>query len=398
MLPFTRCLPDPDISMRDIADFILDSKLGRKAICCTEIPRLPIFLRDLISIIYRLTISCHLPEFTDHGLRHLCSMVDRISLWTFKSASDDITSLCDNFDDEGQQAAILLIAVLIHDIGMLSQRPEDLPKDNIKWPGKGNMDIPTWVRKTHVLRIRHLIKRLIINSIEEDYTDIYSSPLLNRAICVAEAHEKWPWENGFVNLIGQDIGLAAVLAVSDLLDEDASRCDSVTMIEHRQGTMLNYGHWIRHSLTTNRILITEGTVNITFVRPPDTDYQMAPVYAALRNHYRLIKLYIEPLSIIGAGFLDVSFLENSIPEIICPELENWYKIPGLTTQRALVYHLLNTFFPEAVIDKRKVSSTFLTKIHDIDLEEINLKLIYNIQGDFEIRSIYEQACYAIINE
>ena len=325
-------------------------------------------------------------------------MVDRISLWTFKSASDDITSLCDNFDDEGQQAAILLIAVLIHDIGMLSQRPEDLPKDNIKWPGKGNMDIPTWVRKTHVLRIRHLIKRLIINSIEEDYTDIYSSPLLNRAICVAEAHEKWPWENGFVNLIGQDIGLAAVLAVSDLLDEDASRCDSVTMIEHRQGTMLNYGHWIRHSLTTNRILITEGTVNITFVRPPDTDYQMAPVYAALRNHYRLIKLYIEPLSIIGAGFLDVSFLENSIPEIICPELENWYKIPGLTTQRALVYHLLNTFFPEAVIDKRKVSSTFLTKIHDIDLEEINLKLIYNIQGDFEIRSIYEQACYAIINE
>jgi hypothetical protein len=117
-------LPDPEISLRESADFILTSRLGRKALRCRELPYLAGFIRDLIENIYRLVQSCHLPEFTDHGLPHLCSLVDRISQWTCAPNRGRTVLLCDLLEEP--EAAILLMACLFHDIGMLSQRPEDL--------------------------------------------------------------------------------------------------------------------------------------------------------------------------------------------------------------------------------------------------------------------------------
>ncbi|HEY3378410.1 MAG TPA: hypothetical protein VGL77_13035 [Armatimonadota bacterium] len=391
----TRPLPDPDITLRDAADFILDSRLGRKALCCTELPKLPLFLRDLIGTIYRLTASCHLPEFTDHGLRHLCSIVDRVSQWTCAKTPHGTKALCEVLDDN--QSAMLLIAILIHDIGMLSQRPEDLPSDRPQLFAKGQMDVSTWVRQTHVSRIPRLVNRLFMESQTYQYTDLLKHQLVQRATTIAQAHEKWPWEAGFADLPGKDPGLAAVIAVADLLDEDASRCDATTLIDHRQGNMLNYGHWIRHCLTTGRILVHEGTITISFARPPFTDGQISPVYAALRNHYRLVKLYTKPLSKLGAGLLDVVFSTDSIPAEVCVELSNWRHISGIQTQQALIYHVLNSFFSEALLDTRKVTTDFMNRIKGFRLESIDSQLLSNIQGTFEVRSPYEQTYNALIS-
>lgn len=75
---YLRPLPDPEIGLRDARDFILGSPLSRRALGCSQ-PFLFLFLHDLLEVVYRLVQSCHLPEFTDHGLPHLCSLVDRVS-------------------------------------------------------------------------------------------------------------------------------------------------------------------------------------------------------------------------------------------------------------------------------------------------------------------------------
>jgi hypothetical protein len=149
-----RTLPDPDLSLRDASDFIFGSALARKALSDPHPRDLAVFLRDLIQTIYRLTQSCHLPEFTDHGLGHLCSLVDRLSQWTSADASPVL--IVDQLSPE--EASILLIGTLLHDIGMLSQRPEDLPGTHASKPIQ---DIPTWVRRTHVGRMERLARHLI---------------------------------------------------------------------------------------------------------------------------------------------------------------------------------------------------------------------------------------------
>ncbi|MBD3175425.1 MAG: hypothetical protein GF320_09595 [Armatimonadia bacterium] len=65
-----RALPQRDGALWDAADFILDSPLGRKAQQTADQPGVGVFLRDTIAEIYRLQLSCHLAEFTDHGLPH----------------------------------------------------------------------------------------------------------------------------------------------------------------------------------------------------------------------------------------------------------------------------------------------------------------------------------------
>lgn len=119
-----RPLPDTDLSLRDASDFIFESVLSRKALLNPSPPSLAVFLREIIGSIHRLTVSCHLPEFTDHGLNHLCSLVDRISRWTSPSGGTP-RLVVENL--EPSECAVLLLATLIHDVGMLSQRPEDLP-------------------------------------------------------------------------------------------------------------------------------------------------------------------------------------------------------------------------------------------------------------------------------
>jgi hypothetical protein len=281
-----RSLPDQYLNLYDTADFILNSRLAREAMEETSIKNFPVFLRDLLEIINSLATSCHMPEFTDHSLLHLCSLVDRISQWTCAPNNGETPYLIEQLEPE--ECAILLVAILIHDIGMLSQKAKDLEDDSEEWIRERTMGFATWVRKTHVSRMRKLIQRLFE---DKEHKDICEDPLIKRAIDVAKAHEKWPWEDGFIVLPNRDAGLAAVLAVSDLFDEDSNRCDTMTLIRHRNGTMLNIGHWIKHMLTSNKVLVEGGIVSVTLVRPPGTDVQLLPVYAALRNHFKLALLY-----------------------------------------------------------------------------------------------------------
>jgi len=134
-----RDLPDPHLTLRDTTDFIFDSALGRLSLRDPYPRNLAILLREVISLIYRLTSSCQLPEFTEHGLPHLCSLVDRICQWTFPAKSGAKDSLLEQLSPI--EAGQLLLAVLVHDIGMLSQRPEDMPAGATVWQSKGIRDV-----------------------------------------------------------------------------------------------------------------------------------------------------------------------------------------------------------------------------------------------------------------
>lgn len=379
-----RSLPDPDLSLRDASDFIFDSALARKALSDPEPRDLAIFLRDLVQTIYRLMLSCHLPEFTDHGLGHLCSLVDRLSLWS--TASSDPGPIVDQISS--REASILLMATLLHDIGMLSQRPEDLPGE---MDSKPIQDIPTWVRRTHVSRMEGLVQRLFR---ETNFVSDLGSPVVQRAIKVAQAHEKWPWQWGAFSFQDRDAGLAAMLAVADLLDEDSMRCDSSTLLRHRYGSAHNCAHWIRHGLTDGRILVRAGRIEVSFVRPPNTDLQLAPVFAALRNHYRLVLLYLAELGQVNARLVSVAFT----PTTGIPDKENeieWWKLPEFRFQSALLYHLLDTFMPEARAEA-DLNLVTLDHLTNANLERVDLANYRRIRNTQPPRMPIEQSFHALL--
>ena len=100
-------LPDPNVTLREARDFVFSSRLGRLALDVNTWPRWPNVLHDVIEIVHQLVQSCHMPEFTDHGLLHLCSLVDRLSWWECPGGSWMIEQL------SSEHAGILLLATLI---------------------------------------------------------------------------------------------------------------------------------------------------------------------------------------------------------------------------------------------------------------------------------------------
>lgn len=388
-----RPLPDPDLSLRDASDFIFESLLCRRALLKPDPAYLAVFVRDLIGAIYRLTVSCHLAEFTDHGLQHLCSLVDRLSRWT--SHQDTMVSppVVEQLDPS--ECAVLLLGTLFHDVGMLSQRPEDMPPDQPQWQSKAAEDIPDWVRSTHIKRLEGLVGRLFAGT---SHVDALTHSIVRRAFLVARAHGSWPSEWHRFGFGGRDAGLAAMLAVADLLDEDNHRCDTETLLRHRFGTQLNCAHWIRHGLTGDRVLVQEGVVSVVLHRPPDTDAQLAPVYSALRNHYRLCLLYLRELEQAGAGIIRIIFSpENGCPQAVAPELRGWSRLAGFGIQQSFLYHLTNSFMPEAILDSRRTSTTLATQLRTLGLEEIDLTEFYRVRGGLELHSSDEQAFEAILS-
>src|SRR6266853_1131263 len=285
-----RTLPDPDLSLRDASDFIFDSALCRRALANPRPPGLALILREFIAGIHRLTVSCHLPEFTDHGLGHLCSLVDRVSRWSAPGSGAVPQLIVDGLSWE--ECAVLLLAILLHDIGMLSQRPEDLPPGSPHEAAKHLRDVPTWVRRTHIPRMERVARRLFAGTALEP---LLSEPVIQRAFIVAKAHGQWPWQWNPAEFTGRDAGLAALVAVADLLDEDSARCDSATLLRHRFGSAENCAHWIRHGLTAGRVIVESGRVFVRFARPPGSDAQLDPVFVALRNHFLLVRLYLREL-------------------------------------------------------------------------------------------------------
>jgi hypothetical protein len=388
-----RVLPDPEISLRDAADFIFDSRLCRRALSDGTPPEFAVLVRDIIAAIYRLTASCHLPEFTDHGLPHLCSLVDRICRWTPAPGRLTPQTIIDGLTPD--ESAVLLLATLLHDIGMLSQRTEDLPNPQDPRWARGNREVANWVRRTHIPRIPGLVRRLFAE-IHPAFFQPGSSLL--RSINVAQTHGSWPWEPEFQSLPGRDSALAAIVAVADLLDEDANRCDTKTLVQHRSGSLLNIAHWLRHSLTSNRVLVEGGVIRVRHARPPGTVSQLAPVFAALRNHYRLTLLYSEALERVGAGLLaPIEFNPpTGIPTAEASGLEDWHMIQGFNTQTALVFHLLSSFMPEAVLDNQRLGEDFINRLRNQGLEPVDLVSFQTIRGNRERRSPDELSFRALI--
>jgi hypothetical protein len=190
---------------------------------------------------------------------------------------------------------------------------------------------------------------------------------------VAKARSQWPWLWNPVDFIGRDAGLAALVAVADLLDEDSARCDSATLLRHRFGSAENCAHWIRHGLTAGRVLVQTGRVVVRFARPPGTDAQLDPVFVALRNHYLLVRLYLSELAQVGAGLLSVEFEPpKGGPVEFAPELGGWEALPDFRTQPALIFHLLGSFMSEALMDQRRVSVSDMSFLTNQGLMPIGL--------------------------
>jgi hypothetical protein len=354
---------------------------------------LAVFLRELISGIHRLTVSCHLPEFTDHGLAHLCSLVDRVSQWSSPASGSTPQLIVDGLSE--QECAVLLVACLIHDIGMLSQRPEDLPPGNSSAAAKPIRDVPTWVRRTHIDRIEGVVGRMLMGT---EFLPVMTHATIARALTVAKAHGTWPWDWHTPAFPNRDVGLAAVLAVVDLLDEDSARCDSATLLRHRYGTAENCAHWIRHGLTLGRVLVQQGRVAVRLGRPPGSDAQLDPIFSALRNHFLLVRLYLSELAQVGAGLHGVHFdPPTGGPSAFAEQLHDWDRLPGFATQSALAFHLLGSFMPEALMDERRVPDATLKKLAAQGLIPIDLTEFYKLRGSREPRMPVEQGFLALLH-
>lgn len=383
-------LPDPELTLRDARDFVFNTQLARKA-AGTAWPRFHIALRDLLDAIYRLVQSCHMPEFTDHGLPHICSLIDRICRWGCPDGQD----LPDHLDED--LAAVLLVAALVHDIGMLSQKAEDLPPDAPISLSKAQWtDVSAWVRRTHVPRLPRLLQRLML---EAGHDAFVSDARFARAVDVATGHEKWPWQwQGDWQETPEYRALAAVIAVADLLDEDAARCDTLTLIRHRDGSLLNTAHWLRHALTQGRIMVEAGRIAVQMIKPPSCSSDLAPVFGALRNHFRLVALYSRDLQAIKAQITNLTLSPcTGLPEQEGSHLSEWQSLSGFATERAMCFQLLNTFLPEALKDERRLSQDDLQRIKAASLEDVDLSLLERIQGSSEPRTNDEQAFLALVD-
>lgn len=385
-----RHLPDPELSLRDGIDYILDCSLARRALTDPNPRDLTLLIRSVAQLVHRLSISCHLPEFTDHGLNHLCSLLERISSWTSDDPPGNPQLLVHRLSPE--ECSVLLLAVLLHDIGMLSQQADDLPRPAPAWALKTMNDVPNWVRSTHILRMRGVVGRGLKNSGGTPP----NSPIIERALQVAIAHGSWPWNPEFTSLSARDAALGAILAVADLLDEDSNRCDITTLLDHRQGTQLNRAHWIRHGLTVGRVNIASDEIGISLANLANTTAAaMTPAFAALRNHYRLAMLYSDTLRAVGVRNLRPRFnFGAGVPTSTNRELDNWTLIPGFATETALCFQLLTTFFPLAILDSERATPNEMASASGL-LEPVDLTGYRAFRGTGEPRSSYEQISLAL---
>jgi hypothetical protein len=144
----------------EVRPHIQDSFLAARARRCDLDVNFDNLLNFLLQAISRLERSCNLPEFTDHGISHLESLVDRISRWTCAAKDDRDIAICNLLDIGSAEPIVVLMGTLFHDLGMLSHRPET-PSGILTPMGWGQMDLATWVRKTHVRRLESLVTGLL---------------------------------------------------------------------------------------------------------------------------------------------------------------------------------------------------------------------------------------------
>lgn len=291
---------------------------------------------------------------------------------------------------------MLFMATLLHDMGMLSQRAEDLPLDARDSDQKGRWtSIAGWARATHCTRLLGLTRRVLKDAGHDDFGQ---SETCEVCVAIGGAHGKWPWQwEGRWQEEPRHRGLAAAVAVADLLDEDGSRCDTRTLLRHREGTDLNRAHWIRHALTANRVIVDKGNVSVGFARPPETGSILDPVFSALRNHFRLVCLYEEELQTLSAG-IDRLCLDpcTGHPAQTQEELADWPGLPGFESETALCFQLLKTFMAQALVDELRLDDDVLAELRRLAQPEVvDLALLRQSEGGSEPRTHDEQVLAAM---
>jgi hypothetical protein len=123
---------------------------------------------------------------------------------------------------------------------------------------------------------------------------------------------------------------------------------------------------------------------------------MLPVFAALRNHYRIILTYNDALEVFSAGFLGVNCSPpQDCPMEEAPELQGWQQLPGYETQNQLRHNLLKTFFPEALLDSKKLNQNEIARIAALGCEIVDLGAFYRATGLTEPRSPLEEMVLSI---
>ena len=168
--------------------------------------------------------------------------------------------------------------------------------------------------------------------------------------------------------------LNAIIAVCDLLDEDANRCDTITLIKYKHGTMENMAHWMRHALTVEVDGVRNHTVTVTFRKLLPSEKKHEKIYRALRNHYRLVKLYNNRLQTIGAQIDNIVFQPmDGLPELVdevSVELQKiWVNLPEF--EDYVVEQLLSTFMPEA-LNQDNGDKKMRKRLDALGLETIDL--------------------------
>lgn len=332
--------PDFDIERAQALSFIFECALAQKAFEAPPFGSYVNIIRYLIESADRLADNCHMPEFTNHALPHICSIIQRASAWAVADGWIDFI--------DPQEAGYLLAALVIHDLGMLSQDARDLPDVELVSSRKGMSDLPSWVRRTHVSRLPKLVRRMLVGYRKDDPS---LESHLEIIIQTAASHSTWPWQkefdhnSEFVAKLGlapdRLRGLNAVVAAADLLDEDCKRCDTDTLIRHKYGSSLNVAHWIRHSMTASVDDVCDHSVRVHFRRFPNEPKDIEVAYRVLHNHYRLILLYKRELAVIGAEIKEIVFDHS----VISNEVGLWEELPDF--KYCLVSRLLSTFGPEA---------------------------------------------------
>ena len=337
-------IPEFNAEYAQVVEYIFDSDLAKKTFQDPPFKNYNNILRETLAAIDRLSDNCHMPEFTNHALPHICSVIKRASEWGVNSGWIEKIS--------SQESGYLLLALVIHDIGMLSQDSSHLPDNKKIDSKKGMSEISTWVRKTHVDRL----EKLFFSIVADQSKGIEDS--IKLIIEMASTHSVWPWEAKFdvstdlckkSNVNKENIlSLCAVIAVTDLLDEDSNRCDTITLIKHKHGTIENISHWIRHALTVSVSAVENKKIRIKFRTLPNLPSDFIKVYQALRNHYRLIKLYNSHLCHIGGEIDGVEFDPSDKVDYfdsISESLSIWNA--HIELKNNITRRIMDTFMPEA---------------------------------------------------
>ena len=359
-----RNLPDFNIELSQAIDFIMDSNIAKKAFEREPFSNFTNLIRMLLASIDRLADNCHMPEFTNHAMPHICSLIKRASEWGVNNGwLSHISS---------EEAGMLLLAIISHDIGMLSQDAKNLPDSDAINSRKGLADLANWTRQTHVIRLKKL---LLLIMEESGCLNDANRKYIKLAADMGATHSCWPKDKRFDCKVFKHarirksniMALCAVIAVVDLLDEDTSRCDTETLVKHKRGNSENIAHWARHTLTVNVSEIKNNCVDVTLQDLSDTPKDFDNIYLALKNHYRLIMLYNDVLQAIDAT-INVKFDKRNT--ISFNEFALWADIAEFKNN--VVDRLMQTFMNEA----RGIPSTYVTvdKLYEIGIEEVAFPL------------------------